>query len=80
MPNIIERTDKQMENPHLVRIDDTIFNAGQITQIEISHTEVGHTQLVTIYFSDGKSKAFRNKAAAAVIVALAPLITEMKTE
>jgi hypothetical protein len=69
-----------MEKPHLIRIEDTIFNAGQITQVEISHTEIGHTQLVTVYFSDGKSKAFRNQAAIAAISALAPLVTEIKVE
>jgi hypothetical protein len=69
-----------MEKPNLIRVDDTIFNASQITQVEISHTEIGHTQLVTIYFSDGKSKAFRNQAAAAALAALAPLVTEMKVE
>ena len=69
-----------MDKPHLIRIEDTIFNADQITMVDIAHTEVGHTQLVTIYFSDGKSKAFRNKAAAAAIAALAPLVTEMKVE
>ena len=69
-----------MDKPHLIRIEDTIFNAAQITLVEIAHTEIGHTQLVTIYFSDGKSKAFRDKAATVAIAALAPLTSEMKIE
>ena len=69
-----------MDKPHLIRIEDTIFNPDQITQIEIAHTEIGHNELVTIYFSDGKSKAFRNKAAAAAIAALSSMITETKIE
>ena len=69
-----------MDKPQLIRIEDTVFNPDQITQVEIAHTEIGHNELVTIYFSDGKSKAFRNKAAAAAIAALAPLVTEMKVE
>jgi hypothetical protein len=69
-----------MDNPQLIRIEDTIFNPAQITLIEIAHTEIGHTPLVTIYFSDGKSKAFRNKAASAAIAALAPLTSETKVE
>ena len=69
-----------MENPHLIRIEDTILNVSQITLVEIAQTEIGHTQLVTIYFSDGKSKGFRNKAAEAVIAALTPLTREIKIE
>jgi hypothetical protein len=69
-----------MEKQNLIRIEDTIFNIDQITQIEIAQTEVGHTQLLTIYFTDGKSKAFRNKAALAAIAALTPMISEIKVE
>jgi hypothetical protein len=69
-----------MDKPHLIRIDDTIFNPGEITQVEIAHTEMGHHQLVTLYFTDGKSKAFRDKAAAAALAALGSMTTEIKTE
>jgi hypothetical protein len=69
-----------MDKLNLIRIEDTIFNADQITQIEIAQIEVGHTQLVTIYFTDGKSKAFRNKAALAAIAALTPMTNEIKIE
>jgi hypothetical protein len=69
-----------MDKLNLIRIDDTIFNADQITQIEVAQIEVGHTQLVTIYFTDGKSKAFRNKAALAALAALKPMTTEIKIE
>jgi len=69
-----------MDKPSLIRIEDTIFNPAEITQVEVAHTEVGHTQLVTIYFTDGKSKAFRNQAATAALAALASMTTEIKTE
>ena len=65
-----------MDKPSLIRIEDTIFNPAEITQIEVAHTEIGHTQLVTIYFTDGKSKAFRNQAATAALAASAPMTTE----
>ena len=69
-----------MEKPQLIRIEDTVFNPGQITQIEIAHTEVGHNELLTIYFSDGKSKAFRNKYAVAALKALDSMITQVNVE
>jgi hypothetical protein len=69
-----------MDKPNLIRIEDTIFNPAEITQVEVAHTEIGHTQLVTIYFTDGKSKAFRNQAATAALAALASMTTEIKTE
>jgi hypothetical protein len=69
-----------MDKPNLIRIEDTIFNPAEITQVEIAHTEVGHTQLVTIYFTDGKSKAFRNTAATAALTALAEMTTEIRTD
>ena len=69
-----------MDKAHLIKIEDTIFNVDQITQVEVAQTEVGHTQLVTIYFSDGRSKAFRNKAALAAIAALKPMTTEIAIE
>lgn len=69
-----------MDKPNLIRIEDTIFNPGEITQVEIAHTEIGNSQLVTIYFSDGKSKAFRNKAAIAALTALNSMTTEVKIE
>ena len=69
-----------MDKPNLIRIEDTIFNPGEITQVEIAHTEIGNSQLVTIYFTDGKSKAFRNKAAIAALTALNSMTTEVKIE
>ena len=69
-----------MDTPHLIKIEATIFNVAQITQVEVAHTEVGHNELVTIYFTDGKSKSFRNKFATAALAALAPMISETKIE
>jgi hypothetical protein len=69
-----------MDKPHLIRVEDSIFNPDQITQIEVTHTEIGNHELVTIYFSDGKSKSFRNKAALAAIAALSSITSEVKVE
>ena len=69
-----------MDKPSLIRIEDTIFNPAEITQIEVAHTEVGHDSARHNLFTDGKSKAFRNQAATAALAAIASMTTEIKTE